>query len=230
MTRDILVFDMDGVLVEVGESYRETICQTVEHFTGIKPTRERVQEYKNEGGWNNDWALSRKMAADLGVDLEYGEVIRYFNSLFYGNVVDGIPDGLMARERWIPRDGLLRQLAARYQLAIFTGREEEEARMTLRRFASGVQFAPLVAADHGITPKPAPDGLQLIARNHPGAELWYVGDTVDDARSSKAAGVPFVGVAAPDVPQRDRLLALFEEESAVFVVEDINQLPEVLLS
>jgi HAD superfamily hydrolase (TIGR01548 family) len=229
MTRDILVFDMDGVLVEVGDSYRETICQTVEHFTGIKPTRERVQEYKNEGGWNNDWALSQKMAADLGVEVEYGEIVRHFNSLFYGNVVNGIPDGLMARERWIPRDGLLGKLAARFQLALFTGREEEEARMTLRRFAPDARFFPLVAADHGVPPKPAPDGLELIASRHPGAELWYVGDTVDDARSARAAGVPFVGVAAPEVPQRDRLLALFEEESAVFIVEDVNQLPEVLL-
>jgi HAD superfamily hydrolase (TIGR01548 family) len=229
VTRDILVFDMDGVLVEVGDSYRETICQTVEHFTGIKPTRERVQEYKNQGGWNNDWALSQKMTADLGVEVEYAEVIRHFNSLFFGNVIDGIADGLMARERWLPRNGLLRSLAAQFQLAIFTGREEEEARMTLRRFAPDIRFSPLVAADHGVKAKPAPDGLQLIASRHPGAELWYVGDTVDDARSASAAGVPFVGVAAPEVPHRDRLLALFEEESAVFVIEDINQLPEVLL-
>ena len=28
-TSDILIFDMDGVLVDVTESYRETICQTV---------------------------------------------------------------------------------------------------------------------------------------------------------------------------------------------------------
>ena len=31
---DIIVFDMDGVLVEVGESYREAIRETVKHFTG----------------------------------------------------------------------------------------------------------------------------------------------------------------------------------------------------
>ena len=34
MSRTILVFDMDGVLVDVSESYRETIARTVEHFTG----------------------------------------------------------------------------------------------------------------------------------------------------------------------------------------------------
>ena len=32
MSRSMLVFDMDGVLVDVSESYRETIVQTVEHL------------------------------------------------------------------------------------------------------------------------------------------------------------------------------------------------------
>ena len=31
----------------------------------------------------------------------------------------------------------------------------------------------------------------------PGSKLWYVGDTVDDARSATAAGVPFIGIIAP---------------------------------
>jgi HAD superfamily phosphatase len=33
--KPLLVFDMDGVLVDVTESYRETIAQTVERFTGV---------------------------------------------------------------------------------------------------------------------------------------------------------------------------------------------------
>jgi HAD superfamily phosphatase len=30
----VIVFDMDGVLVEVTQSYREAIRETVRHFTG----------------------------------------------------------------------------------------------------------------------------------------------------------------------------------------------------
>ena len=26
-----------------------------------------IQRYKNQGGWNNDWELSQRMCADLGV-------------------------------------------------------------------------------------------------------------------------------------------------------------------
>ncbi len=47
---------MDGVLAEVTESYREAIVQTVEHFTGQRIARDLIQQYKNAGGWNNDWA------------------------------------------------------------------------------------------------------------------------------------------------------------------------------
>lgn len=224
----MIVFDMDGVLVEVSESYRETICQTVAHFTGRTITRELVQEYKNQGGWNNDWALSQKISADLGVEVPYQTVVGYFNSIFFGNVVDGIPDGLMARERWIPEDGLLEELRKRYQLSIFTGRLREEAMMTLRRFARGVPFSPIVGADDVTHAKPDPEGLNAIRAANPDTELWYVGDTVDDARSALAAGVPFVGVAAPGVPYRDRLLELFEQTKAVAVIEDINQLPAVV--
>src|SRR3954471_12646128 len=61
MVKDLLIFDMDGVLVEVSESYRETIQQTVQHFTGTRVERETIQEWKNRGGWNDDWALSHAL-------------------------------------------------------------------------------------------------------------------------------------------------------------------------
>jgi HAD superfamily hydrolase (TIGR01548 family) len=224
----MIVFDMDGVLVEVGDSYRETICQTVLHFTGKTITRDLVQEYKNRGGFNNDWLLSQVISRDLGVEIEYNTVVEKFNELFFGTVTDGVPDGLMARERWIPQAGLLEELSRRYALSIFTGRLREEAEMTLRRFAGEHRFHPLIGAADVVQGKPHPEGLLKIQAQHPGVELWYVGDTVDDARPAQAAGVPFIGVAAAQTPYRQRLLDLFEEHGAVAVVEDINQIPEVL--
>jgi HAD superfamily phosphatase len=226
--KPVLVFDMDGVLVEVSESYRETICQTVLHFTGKTVTREDVQEYKNRGGFNNDWLLSQVMARDLGVEVAYPDVINHFNSIFFGDIVDGVATGLMAREQWVPRNGLLEQLERTHHLAIFTGRLKEEAQMTLRRFAPAMTFDPLIGADEVIRGKPAPDGLHKVRDQFPGANLIYVGDTVDDARSSRAAGVPFVGIAAPGMSQRERLLELFAGEKAAHVIENINELPEVL--
>src|SRR5580693_6506141 len=86
----IIVFDMDGVLTEVSESYREAIVQTVEHFTGQRITRDLIQEYKNRGGWNNDWALSKQIASDLGIELDYQTVVDRFNEIFLGTNGDGL--------------------------------------------------------------------------------------------------------------------------------------------
>jgi HAD superfamily hydrolase (TIGR01548 family) len=220
----IIVFDMDGVLAEVTESYRESIQQTVEHFTGQRPTRDAIQQYKNAGGWNNDWALSQKIAADYGVEIPYQTVIDYFNEIFIGN--DG--DGLILRESWFPQNGLLERLSAKFGLSIFTGRLRYELDYTLRRFVPHVRFDPILCADDVVRSKPAPDGLLEIAERNPGRKLIYLGDTVDDARSARAAQVPFIGVAAQGHSRRDELLRLFEQEQAVAVIENINQIESAL--
>jgi HAD superfamily phosphatase len=220
----LIVFDMDGVLAEVTESYREAIVQTVEHFTGRRIERDRIQDYKNQGGWNNDWALSQKIAADLGVEVPYNTVVDYFNQIFIGK--NG--DGLIQRESWFPRPGLLERLRERFGLAIFTGRLQYEAEITLRRFAPGFTFDPLLCAEHVSNSKPAPDGLLAIQRMKPGRKLWYVGDTVDDARSARAAGVPFLGVVAKNHSRRDEILRLFQQEKAVSVVENVNEIEGAL--
>jgi HAD superfamily phosphatase len=220
----IIVFDMDGVLAEVTESYREAIVQTVEHFTGNRVERGLVQQYKNAGGWNNDWALSQKICADLGVAVEYATVVGYFNEIFLGT--NG--NGLIQRERWLPETGLLDRLQQNHSLAIFTGRLRYELDITLARFVPDVKFDPIICAEHVAAAKPAPDGLLAIQRMKPGRKLWYVGDTVDDARSAGAAGVPFIGILAREHSRREELLRLFQQENAVAVFDNVNQIESAL--
>jgi HAD superfamily hydrolase (TIGR01548 family) len=200
----MLVFDMDGVLVEVSESYRETVVLTVQHFTGTTITRDSIQEYKNQGGWNNDWLLSQKICHDLGVEIPYDTIVQYFNYLF-------LDEGMIHRERWLPRDGLLDRLAEKFEFAIFTGRTTEEAEITLKREGLRDRFL-LVTANDVEHEKPAPDGLLKIAALHPSKKLLYIGDTVDDARCAKAAYV------------RDELVELLQLEGAIQVIEDINEI------
>ncbi len=220
----LIVFDMDGVLAEVTESYREAIVQTVEHFTGKRIERDRIQDYKNQGGWNNDWSLSQKIAADLGVQIPYDAVVDHFNRIFIGE--NG--NGLIQREQWFPRPGFLERLRQRFGLAIFTGRLLYEAEITLRRFAPDLVFDPLLCAEHVAKAKPDPEGLRAIQSRNPGRKLWYVGDTVDDARSARAAGVPFIGIAAQNHARRDEILRLFGQEKAVAVFENVNEIEGAL--
>ena len=159
----MLVFDMDGVLVDVTDSYRETVVKTVEHFTGKTISRDSIQDYKNHGGWNNDWLLSQKICLDLGVEVPYATVVEYFNYLF-------LDQGMIHRERWLPREGFLDRLSKRFEFAIFTGRTTEEAEITLQREGVRHRFL-LVTANDVECEKPAPDGLLKIAAMHPAKKL-----------------------------------------------------------
>jgi len=223
MSRPILVFDMDGVLVDVTESYRETIARTVEHFTGVKITRAKIHEYKNAGGWNDDWRLSHHIIAELGVQTAFQEVAAYFQGIFLGNG----EDGLMRREQWIARPGLLERLEARFRLAVFTGRPKHEAEMTLERFAPHVRFDPIMGMHEVRDHKPAPEGLIQIGEQNQDSRLYYIGDTPDDARCARAAGARFIGIAAPSNPLYFDLVFLFQGEGAYAIVDDINYLEEV---
>jgi HAD superfamily phosphatase len=222
--RGLLVFDMDGVLVDVSESYREAIRATVHHFTGREVSHDLIQQYKNAGGWNNDWALSHKIINDLGVQAEYHAVVDYFQHIFFGSN----HDGFMRREKWLPAPGLLGRLQQRFALAIFTGRLRSEVEITLHRFVPDFHFDMIVPDDEVPNPKPAPDGLLLIRSRLKGDPAWYVGDTVDDARSSRAAGIPFIGIASPSSPSPQELSELLKKEGAVHVLANINEIESVL--
>jgi HAD superfamily hydrolase (TIGR01548 family) len=64
----LIVFDMDGVLIDVSGSYRETVRQTARLFFDTAPSSEKLPEplfsladlaaVKQSGGLNNDWDLS----------------------------------------------------------------------------------------------------------------------------------------------------------------------------
>jgi len=226
MNQPILVFDMDGVLVDVTASYRAAIAQTVEHFTGIAVDNAEIQELKNQGGFNDDWRLSHHLVTSKGKDVDFDEVKAHFQRVFLG---DG-GNGLILRERWVARPGVLEKLGERFRFAVFTGRPREEAALTLDRLAGGLTFDPIIAMEDVEHHKPAPDGLQQIVERHPGSKVFYIGDSIDDARSASAAGVPFIGIAAPSNPAYLDLVFLFQAQGAYAIVDDINYLDEVFAS
>src|SRR5579864_3413014 len=170
MSQPILVFDMDGVLVDVTESYREAIAQTVQHFAGVRISHPEIQDYKNQGGWNDDWRLSHHIVTGHGVAVEFDDVKRYFQNIFLGNG----SDGLILRERWVAAPGNLEKLNQQFRFAIFTGRPREDADLTLRRFAPQIVFDPIVAMHDVKNLKPAPDGLLQILNQETNAKAFYV--------------------------------------------------------
>jgi HAD superfamily phosphatase len=222
--KDLIVFDMDGVLVEVTESYRAAIQATVLHFTGYEPTRPEIQDWKNRGGYNDDWKLSDHMIKDRGREVPFDTIVEKFQQIFHG---DSTTPGLILREQWMAREGLLSRLATHHTLAVFTGRLRWEAHVTLDRFGPGI-FDPIVGCDDVTHTKPNPEGLLKIRASVPHGRIWYVGDTVDDARASSAAGVPFIGIVAPANPRYPEVVSLLRAEGAVAILDDINHMEATL--
>jgi len=78
MNAEAVVLDVDGVLVDVADSYRRAVVESVEHVHSNSIRREDVQEFKNAGGFNNDWELTDAAALFVlarreGFDGDVGE-------------------------------------------------------------------------------------------------------------------------------------------------------------
>ena len=65
MEVDAVVLDVDGVLVDVENSYRRAIVESIERVYGDTIDRDHVQMFKNAGGFNNDWELTYAAALYL---------------------------------------------------------------------------------------------------------------------------------------------------------------------
>ncbi len=60
MNPDTVILDIDGVLVDVSNSYRQAIIDTISYRydAGELITDRLIQRLKNAGGFNNDWLLT----------------------------------------------------------------------------------------------------------------------------------------------------------------------------
>jgi HAD superfamily hydrolase (TIGR01548 family) len=62
MNVDAVVLDVDGVLVDVADSYRRAVVESVDHVYGDTLPREDIQRFKEAGGFNNDWDVTYAVA------------------------------------------------------------------------------------------------------------------------------------------------------------------------
>ncbi|WP_459192893.1 TIGR01548 family HAD-type hydrolase [Halosimplex sp. J119] len=58
MNADAVVLDVDGVLVDVADSYRRAVVESVAHVYGDTIEKADIQQFKDAGGFNNDWELT----------------------------------------------------------------------------------------------------------------------------------------------------------------------------
>jgi HAD superfamily hydrolase (TIGR01548 family) len=212
---DGIIFDVDGVLVDVSKSYREAIKQTVKSFSGRTVTDSEIESIKRLPNSNNDWDVTFALLTGK-TDLKrldrttqyYQQVKQKFQSLYLG--------GLKQNEKLIVACTTIAKLAAEgYKLGIVTSRPREEAVYALKGLMP--EFftdSSVVAAEDCESEKPNPEPL-LLAKERIGCRsAFYVGDTVNDALAARAAGMQFISVN-PDI-------------TADYSITDVNRILEVL--
>jgi HAD superfamily phosphatase len=221
MYPEIIVFDVDGVLVDVRGSFHRTVLETVRFFTGKRVTRAQFQQWKSKSGFNDDWKLSTAWVQSLGGKQTYDEVKSKFVELYWGK--DG-GEGYVNGEKWLLPRPTLKRLAKRAELALFTGRVRQETDYTLDRCRVREFFHHIVTVEDVARPKPDAEGLRKILGGRDPETAIYLGDNVDDALASKAAQIPFVAVLRKGSEARKTRGKQLLDGGALVTLDSVNDL------
>lgn len=191
----ILIFDVDGVLVDVRGSYWLSGLQTVRFLTGKRVTWKELHEWKAKPGNNDDWNMVSSWATALGRPTTYQEARSAFEPFYWGR--NGQP-GNVCKEKFLITPRQIERWAQRFELNLFTGRTRQEFSYTFDRWPAARCFRTVVTMDDVRRKKPCPDGLLKILGKRDPASSLYVGDNIDDALAARAACVPFVAILPHD--------------------------------
>lgn len=218
-----IVFDVDGVLVDVSQSYRLAVKKTAEFFLGKVLDMNEVEEIKNKG-INDDYDAAEMIIQKYGGDFRKQAIIKKFQEYYLGRKFDG----LLKNEKCLIKENVLKKLK-KYKLAVFTGRPKEEAEFAITRFKLNKYFKVIVSMNDVKEGKPNPEGL-LKAIKKMGVnndEAVYVGDNIADLGTAKNAGVGFIGVIPPgsDIEHTTNLL---KSEGAGIVLNNVNEIIKVI--
>jgi HAD superfamily phosphatase len=216
----VIIFDVDGVLVDTRGSFQLTTLQTVKFFTKKRVTLRELHAWKNRPGFNDDWKLSTAWVNDLGANFAYDEIKQKFQEIYWGKN----RQGNVRKEKWLLRESTLARLAKQCELGIFTGRTWQELNYTLDRNNIHRFFKSIITVEEVANPKPAPDGLLKILNRRAPGEALYVGDNIDDALAAQSAQVPFLAILPKTGEERRQRSTRLRELGALAILNDINEL------
>ncbi len=229
MSKPILVFDMDGVLVDVTESYRETIARTVEHFTGAKP------HARADSGMQESGRLERRLEALAPHDHD-----RPASRWPFEDVTRSLSGHLSRqRQRWPDPARAVGGAAGRagkaeravpVRASSPAGRSAE-ADLTLQRFAPELVFDPIVGMERR-EPITSPRPMACSKSSRPIA-IAMLATSATRWMTRAARGPPRCrSSASRRRPIRCTSIwcSCFRGEGAYAIVDDINYLEEVFAS
>ena len=176
-----MLFDVDGTLIDTWDLYIESFLRSLETHVGRRLTLEELAALHPTSELR---VLRQVLASDDELPQAHEGFLAHMRSLhpaLFAGVYDGVP-GMLAALR---TRGLV--------LGLVTGKSRGAWAVTAPVANLG-DFAVAIMDDDVADPKPAPDGLRaalarLAVDPH---ETVYVGDSVNDGRAARAAGIRFV--------------------------------------
>jgi HAD superfamily phosphatase len=217
----LIIFDVDGVLVDVRGSFHRSIIETIYFFTGQSPTYAEIHQWKNRSGYNDDWRLTTDWIASLGKPIPYAKVKARFQKIYWGT--RELP-GNVSREKWLVTPSRLDRWSRRADLALFTGRTRRELRHTLNAVPEYDLFRRAVTMNDVKKGKPDPEGLQLLLDGVASRDAVYLGDNIDDALAARSARVPFLGVLPQGSDAHRLRAATLRKLGALAVMNSVRDL------
>lgn len=221
----ILIFDVDGVLVDVRLSFWLSALETVRFLTGKRVTWSELHKWKAMPGNNDDWNMVARWTTALGRPTSYEEARDAFQPFYWGK--NGKP-GNVSKEKFVVKPEQIERWARRFELNLFTGRTRKEFAYTFDRWKAAKYFRSVITMDDVPRKKPFPDGLLKILGTREPASALYIGDNVDDALSAQAAGVPFMAILPPGTREYRQRAARFRELGALALLPRVTALNALL--
>ena len=185
MTRfpfDVVAFDLDGTLADTAPDLAAALNHTLGALgrPGVDP--ESVRHLVGHGAR----ALLRKALGDEAL-VEQG--LPLYLEHYAAHICVGT-------RRYPSLEPALDQLAGRgAKLAICTNKPERLTHLLIDALGWSGRFAAIVGADTLPVRKPDPLPLREAIARAGGGRAAFVGDSITDAETARAAGVPFVAVS-----------------------------------
>lgn len=221
----ILIFDVDGVLVDVKETYWRSGLQTLQAITGKRPTWAEFYEWKRLPGNNDDWMMVSRWATAQGYPTTYDQARKAFQPFYWGR--NGKP-GNVQKEKLLVTPRLIQKWAKRRELNLFTGRTRQEFTYTFEKWPAAKSFRTVITMDDA-RKKPHPDGLHTILGKRDPKSALYLGDNIDDALAARAASVPFMAILPKSSYDFRQRAIQFRELGSVTLLERASDLDRWLL-
>lgn len=187
MTKNALIFDLDGTLVNTLSDIAYSVNEMLNHYGFDKHTEDEIRRMIGKGSKN---LISQSLPENMRYDAFVSEAHSYYVKCYEDNltvrtyVYDGLAD-------------VLREFKTRgYRMAVLSNKDDRHVKEIVNTlmpdiFASVNGFSPLYPH------KPAPDSVLAIMKEMgvSAERTVFIGDSAIDIKTAANAGLYSIGVS-----------------------------------